>query len=147
MHPQLLGISLNKHLFCFFCFNYSTITVKGSKVAKLQKLNPKLVQRSSQSFPQPSNRGVNLYGRMFLVSLVWDNFPFTTSNLVHFSLTQLRNFTPRQWERLCMMNNGSGEDECSVKVVVHVRPLIGDKRIQGCKDCINVVHGKPQVPI
>lgn len=38
----------------------------------------------------------------------------------------------------------SGED-CCVKVAVHVRPLIGDERLQGCKDCVTVVPGKPQV--
>jgi len=38
-----------------------------------------------------------------------------------------------------------GED-CSVKVAVHVRPLIGDEKLQGCKDCVAVVPGKPQVP-
>ncbi|KAK1300130.1 Kinesin-like protein FLA10 [Acorus calamus] len=40
----------------------------------------------------------------------------------------------------------SGED-CCVKVAVHVRPLIGDERLQGCKDCVSVVPGKPQVQI
>ncbi|KAJ0253973.1 Kinesin-like protein KIN-4A [Hirschfeldia incana] len=38
-------------------------------------------------------------------------------------------------------------DECSVKVAVHIRPLIGDERLQGCKDCVTVVSGKPQVQI
>lgn len=36
-------------------------------------------------------------------------------------------------------------DDCSVKVAVHIRPLIGDERLQGCKDCVTVVPGKPQV--
>ncbi|KMZ68995.1 Kinesin-like protein [Zostera marina] len=44
------------------------------------------------------------------------------------------------------MENGSGED-CSVKVAVHARPLIGDEQIQGCKDCITVIPKKPQVQI
>ncbi|KAG2642179.1 hypothetical protein PVAP13_2KG259400 [Panicum virgatum] len=39
-----------------------------------------------------------------------------------------------------------GED-CCVKVAVHVRPLIGDEKLQGCKDCVAVVPGKPQVQI
>ena len=38
----------------------------------------------------------------------------------------------------------AGED-CCVKVAVHTRPLIGDERLQGCKDCVTVVPGKPQV--
>nr|GMC76724.1 kinesin-like protein KIN-4A isoform X1 [Ipomoea batatas] len=38
----------------------------------------------------------------------------------------------------------SGED-CPVKVAVHVRPLIGDEKLQGCQDCVTVVPGKPQV--
>ncbi|CAN6849559.1 unnamed protein product [Brassica oleracea] len=38
-------------------------------------------------------------------------------------------------------------DDCSVKVAVHIRPLIGDERLQGCKDCVTVVSGKPQVQI
>ncbi|KAI3991143.1 hypothetical protein MKX01_022364, partial [Papaver californicum] len=38
-------------------------------------------------------------------------------------------------------------EDCCVKVAVHVRPLIGDERLQGCIDCVNVVPGKPQVQI
>ncbi|KAK1291121.1 Kinesin-like protein FLA10 [Acorus calamus] len=38
-------------------------------------------------------------------------------------------------------------EDCCVKVAVHVRPLIGDERLQGCKDCVSVVSGKPQVQI
>ncbi|VAI30715.1 unnamed protein product [Triticum turgidum subsp. durum] len=33
-----------------------------------------------------------------------------------------------------------GED-CCVKVAVHARPLIGDEKLQGCKDCVTVVPG------
>ncbi|XP_028806911.1 kinesin-like protein KIN-4A isoform X2 [Neltuma alba] len=40
----------------------------------------------------------------------------------------------------------AGED-CCVKVAVHVRPLISDEKLQGCKDCVTVVPGKPQVQI
>nr|GMC50474.1 kinesin-like protein KIN-4A isoform X1 [Ipomoea batatas] len=40
----------------------------------------------------------------------------------------------------------SGED-CCVKVAVHIRPLIGDEKLQGCKDCVTLVPGKPQVVI
>lgn len=40
----------------------------------------------------------------------------------------------------------AGED-CCVKVAVHVRPLISDEKLQGCKDCVIVVPGKPQVQI
>ncbi|TKY75035.1 Kinesin protein FRA1 [Spatholobus suberectus] len=40
----------------------------------------------------------------------------------------------------------AGED-CCVKVAVHVRPLITDEKLQGCKDCVTVVPGKPQVQI
>ncbi|XP_073136616.1 kinesin-like protein KIN-4A [Henckelia pumila] len=45
-----------------------------------------------------------------------------------------------------MEANSSGED-CCVKVAVHIRPLIGDERLQGCEDCVAVVPGKPQVQI
>ncbi|KAK1269769.1 Kinesin-like protein FLA10 [Acorus gramineus] len=38
-------------------------------------------------------------------------------------------------------------EDCCVKVAVHVRPLIGVERLQGCKDCVSVVTGKPQVQI
>ncbi|RZC48473.1 hypothetical protein C5167_016901 [Papaver somniferum] len=38
-------------------------------------------------------------------------------------------------------------EDCCVKVAVHVRPLIGDERLQGCIDCVNVVPGKPQIQI
>ncbi|PIA56567.1 hypothetical protein AQUCO_00700723v1 [Aquilegia coerulea] len=41
---------------------------------------------------------------------------------------------------------GNGED-CCVKVAVHIRPLIGDEKLQGCKDCVTVVPNKPQVQI
>lgn len=34
-----------------------------------------------------------------------------------------------------------------MKVAVHIRPLIGDEKLQGCKDCVTVVSGKPQVQI
>ncbi|KAG8377564.1 hypothetical protein BUALT_Bualt08G0046200 [Buddleja alternifolia] len=43
-------------------------------------------------------------------------------------------------------NSSSGED-CCVKVAVHTRPLIGDEKLQGCKDCVTIVPGKPQVQI
>lgn len=46
------------------------------------------------------------------------------------------------------VSSPSGEDkDCCVKVAVHIRPLIGDERLQGCKDCVTVVPGKPQVQI
>ncbi|CAH9144871.1 unnamed protein product [Cuscuta epithymum] len=45
-----------------------------------------------------------------------------------------------------MDTSSSGED-CCVKVAVHIRPLIGDEKLQGCKDCVTVVTGKPQVAI
>ncbi|KAG8654782.1 kinesin-like protein KIN-4A isoform X2 [Manihot esculenta] len=45
-----------------------------------------------------------------------------------------------------MEPHASAED-CCVKVAVHVRPLIADERAQGCKDCVTVVSGKPQVQI
>ncbi|XP_044469978.1 kinesin-like protein KIN-4A isoform X1 [Mangifera indica] len=38
-------------------------------------------------------------------------------------------------------------ENCSVKVAVHIRPLIGDERAQGCKECVTVTPGKPQVQI
>ncbi|KAK8916140.1 Kinesin-like protein FLA10 [Platanthera zijinensis] len=44
------------------------------------------------------------------------------------------------------MTMESGED-CSVKVAVHIRPLIGDEKLQGCKDCVTVVPRQPQVQI
>ncbi|PKA63557.1 Kinesin-like protein FLA10 [Apostasia shenzhenica] len=44
------------------------------------------------------------------------------------------------------MTMENGED-CCVKVAVHIRPLISDERLQGCKDCVTVVSGQPQVQI
>ncbi|XP_057973619.1 kinesin-like protein KIN-4A isoform X2 [Malania oleifera] len=38
-------------------------------------------------------------------------------------------------------------EDCCVKVAVHIRPLIGDERLQGCKDCVTVIPGKPQAQI
>ncbi|KAA8531670.1 hypothetical protein F0562_006613 [Nyssa sinensis] len=41
----------------------------------------------------------------------------------------------------------ASSEDCSVKVALHVRPLVGDERLQGCKECVTVVPGKPQVQI
>ncbi|KAG9440503.1 hypothetical protein H6P81_020668 [Aristolochia fimbriata] len=42
----------------------------------------------------------------------------------------------------------ASSEDCCVKVAVHVRPLIGDEKLQGCKDCVTVIPGKkPQVQI
>nr|XP_043615311.1 kinesin-like protein KIN-4A [Erigeron canadensis]XP_043615312.1 kinesin-like protein KIN-4A [Erigeron canadensis] len=38
-------------------------------------------------------------------------------------------------------------EDCSVKVAVHIRPLVGDEKLQACKDCVSVVPGKPQVQL
>ncbi|XVE82831.1 hypothetical protein DITRI_Ditri16bG0037200 [Diplodiscus trichospermus] len=38
-------------------------------------------------------------------------------------------------------------ENCSVKVAVHIRPLVGDERTQGCKECVTVTPGKSQVQI
>ncbi|RDY01938.1 Kinesin-like protein KIN-4A [Mucuna pruriens] len=38
-------------------------------------------------------------------------------------------------------------ENCSVKVALHIRPLIADERQQGCIECVSVSHGKPQVQI
>ncbi|XP_044510092.1 kinesin-like protein KIN-4A isoform X2 [Mangifera indica] len=46
-----------------------------------------------------------------------------------------------------METGGGGGEDCCVKVAVHVRPLIGDERAHGCKDCVTVIPGKPQVQI
>ncbi|KAK4490381.1 hypothetical protein RD792_001057 [Penstemon davidsonii] len=42
--------------------------------------------------------------------------------------------------------NSCGED-CCVKVAVNIRPLIGDEKLEGCKDCVTIVPGKSQVQI
>ena len=59
-----------------------------------------------------------------------------------------------------VMENGSGDesepfeeesilDESeatqAVQVALHIRPLIPLERVQGCRDCITVVPGEPQV--
>ncbi|KAJ7007188.1 hypothetical protein NC653_006287 [Populus alba x Populus x berolinensis] len=41
----------------------------------------------------------------------------------------------------------NGGENCCVKVALHIRPLIADERAQGCKDCVTIVSGKPQVQI
>lgn len=38
-------------------------------------------------------------------------------------------------------------ENCSVKVALHIRPLIGDERLQGCTECVTVTPGKPQIQI
>ncbi|XP_039049950.1 kinesin-like protein KIN-4A isoform X1 [Hibiscus syriacus] len=45
------------------------------------------------------------------------------------------------------MEAAAASEDCCVKVAVHVRPLIGDEKLQGCKDCVAVTPGKPQVQI
>ncbi|KAE8674765.1 Kinesin-like protein FRA1 [Hibiscus syriacus] len=45
------------------------------------------------------------------------------------------------------MEVAAASEDCCVKVAVHVRPLIGDEKLQGCKDCVTVTPGKPQVQI
>lgn len=42
------------------------------------------------------------------------------------------------------MEEASSEN-CNVKVAVNIRPFIGDEKLQGCKDCVAVTPGKPQV--
>ena len=62
-----------------------------------------------------------------------------------------------------MMENGGGyesseaafEESCSVvseseatqavQVALNIRPLIALERVQGCRDCVTVVPGEPQV--
>ncbi|KAH8934010.1 hypothetical protein BDL97_18G061300 [Sphagnum fallax] len=48
-------------------------------------------------------------------------------------------------------NNGGNEKEAAttqaVQVAVNIRPLIAMERVQGCKDCITIVPGEPQVQI
>jgi hypothetical protein len=45
--------------------------------------------------------------------------------------------------------NGGNEKEAAttqaVQVAVNIRPLIAMERVQGCKDCITIVPGEPQV--
>nr|KAJ0218786.1 hypothetical protein LSAT_V11C300148770 [Lactuca sativa] len=36
-------------------------------------------------------------------------------------------------------------EDCCVKVAVHIKPLIGDEKLQACKDCVAVIPGKRQV--
>ncbi|KAF3438996.1 hypothetical protein FNV43_RR17271 [Rhamnella rubrinervis] len=38
-------------------------------------------------------------------------------------------------------------ENCCVKVALHIRPLICDESLQGCKECVTVTTGKPQVQI
>ncbi|RYR78759.1 hypothetical protein Ahy_A01g003617 isoform A [Arachis hypogaea] len=38
-------------------------------------------------------------------------------------------------------------ENCSVKVALHIRPLIADERQQGCRECVSVTPAKPQVQI
>ncbi|XP_031118224.1 kinesin-like protein KIN-4A isoform X2 [Ipomoea triloba] len=45
------------------------------------------------------------------------------------------------------MDAANSVEDCCVKVAVHIRPLIGDEKLQGCKDCVTLVPGKPQVVI
>jgi hypothetical protein len=38
-----------------------------------------------------------------------------------------------------------GEATQAVQVALNIRPLIALERVQGCRDCITVVPGEPQV--
>nr|AMS24212.1 kinesin 4-Ic protein [Marsilea vestita] len=44
-------------------------------------------------------------------------------------------------------NSSSPDGVQSVKVAVNIRPLIGHELVQGCKDCVSVVPGEPQVQL
>ncbi|KAK6939637.1 Kinesin motor domain [Dillenia turbinata] len=46
-----------------------------------------------------------------------------------------------------MEATAAATEDCCVKVAVHIRPLIGDERLQGCKDCVTVIPGRPQVQL
>ena len=39
---------------------------------------------------------------------------------------------------------GAPEEECSVCVAVHVRPLIDIELVDGCQECLKVTPGVPQ---
>ncbi|XP_071724026.1 kinesin-like protein KIN-4A [Rutidosis leptorrhynchoides] len=43
--------------------------------------------------------------------------------------------------------DSSPDNCCTVKVAVHIRPLINDERLQSCKECVSVTPGNPQVQI
>ena len=38
-----------------------------------------------------------------------------------------------------------GEGAQAVNVAVHIQPLIDVELLQGCKDCVSLVYGEPQV--
>ncbi|GLJ15113.1 hypothetical protein SUGI_0247080 [Cryptomeria japonica] len=48
-----------------------------------------------------------------------------------------------------LSNDGGAEKDIMqcVQVAVHIRPLINHERLQGCKECITVIPGEPQVQI
>jgi len=68
----------------------------------------------------------------------WGLFPMRTSSDGDFVVS------PVEAE-----NNGGNEKEAAttqaVQVAVNIRPLIAMERVQGCKDCITIVPGEPQV--
>jgi hypothetical protein len=68
----------------------------------------------------------------------WSLFPMRTSSDGDFVVS------PVEAEK-----NGGNEKEAAttqaVQVAVNIRPLIAMERVQGCKDCITIVPGEPQV--
>ncbi len=68
----------------------------------------------------------------------WGLFPMRTSSDEDFVVS------PVEAEK-----NGGNEKEAAttqaVQVAVNIRPLIAMERVQGCKDCITIVPGEPQV--
>ncbi|KAL4180216.1 hypothetical protein AMTRI_Chr13g91010 [Amborella trichopoda] len=44
-------------------------------------------------------------------------------------------------------NTSEKDSTQCVKVAVNIRPLINSERLQGCKDCISVIPGEPQVQL
>lgn len=44
-------------------------------------------------------------------------------------------------------SSSSSSENCSVKVGLHIRPLISDEKQQGCTQCVSVNPSKPQVQI
>lgn len=76
------------------------------------------------------------------VWFIWYSWGDKLDSYIHSTLLAFR----FAWALAWMESAACGED-CCVKVAVHIRPLIGDERLQGCKDCVTAIPGKPQVPL
>lgn len=97
-----------------------------------------------QPFPLSLSWRNQILSHLFLVTP-----PFSRFNFIRFGFRTINHILI-----LCFCSSSfifvrdllmEASESCGVKVALHIRPLIGDERVQGCKECVAVTPGLPQV--